>query len=89
MWCVYLLDVIDVDVAGGLNKQRKLISFFGHYDIRVGLNDKVIVMDNNQIYRASYVRQQIKECEGTHEFIPPTSSYFNPIETVWAFVKAR
>ena len=55
----------------------------------MGLEDKVIVMDNHRAHWAIDVREYIEERGGTLEFMPPSSSYFNPIETAWAWVKAR
>ncbi len=55
----------------------------------MGLNDKVIVMDNHRAHWANEVREYIEERGGILEFMPPSSSYFNPIETAWAWVKAR
>ena len=55
----------------------------------MGLEDKVIVMDNHRAHWANDVREYIEERGGTLEFMPPSSSYFNSIKTAWAWMAAN
>ena len=77
-----------VNVTYSTNKET-VEYFFRHFDLHVGLEDKVIVMDNHRAHWANDVREYIEERGGTLEYMPPSSSYFNPIETAWAWIKAR
>ena len=63
--------------------------FFRHLDLRHGLEDKVIVMDNHRAHWTEAVKDYVESRGAILEFMPPSSSYFNPIETAWAWVKAR
>ena len=81
-------DYLVANITYSTNKET-VEHFFRHFHGRVGLEDKVIVMDNHRAHWANDVREFIEDRGGTLEFMPPSSSYFNPIETAWAWVKAR
>ena len=81
-------DYLVANITYSTNKET-VEHFFRHFHGRVGLEDKVIVIDNHRAHWANDVREFIEDRGGTLEFMPPSSSYFNPIETAWAWVKAR
>jgi transposase len=53
------------------------------------LNGKIIVMDNHAAHKSIEVTKYIEKHKGVTLFMPPISSYFNPIETIWSWVKAK
>ena len=53
------------------------------------LDDKVIVMDNHAAHVALEVQDFIESKGIRTLFLPPCSSYFNPIETIWSWVKGK
>ena len=61
--------------------------FFRKLHQEINLQDKVIVMDNHAAHHSKFITEFIEEREGILLFMPPTSSYFNPIETIWSWVK--
>ena len=81
-------DYLVANITYSTNKET-VEHFFRHFHGRVGLEDKIIVMDNHRAHWANDVREFIEDRGGTLEFMPPSSSYFNPIETAWAWIKAR
>ena len=52
-----------------------------------GLKDKVIVMDNHAAHHSYMVDEILSKYGAILLFLPPSSSYFNPIETIWSWVK--
>ena len=46
-------------------------------------------MDNHRAHGSNIVRDFLDEKGAIIEFLPPCSSYFNPIETVWSWVKGK
>jgi transposase len=44
-------------------------------------------MDNHRAHHSKAVLEFLKIREAEVLFMPPSSSYFNPIETVWSWVK--
>jgi len=44
-------------------------------------------MDNHKSHHAKIVLNFIEKHGGTVLFMPAISSYFNPIETIWSWVK--
>ena len=64
-------------------------NFFKKFHNKVDLFDKVLVMDNHAAH-ASLEVQNFLESKGIKVlFLPPCSSYFNPIETIWSWVKGK
>ncbi len=68
---------------------ENVVAFFSHLNKEIGLNDKVIVMDNHAAHHSKVVEAFIKKHKGLILFMPPISSYFNPIETVWSWLKGK
>ena len=68
---------------------ENVLAFFSHLNKEIGLRDKVIVMDNHAAHHSKVVEFFIEKHGGTTLFLPPISSYFNPIETIWAWVKGK
>ena len=46
-------------------------------------------MDNHAAHHSKFITEFIEEREGILLFMPSTSSYFNPIETIWSWVKQK
>ena len=63
--------------------------FFKKMSKKVELYNKVIVMDNHAAHHSKVVEAFIKKHKGLTLFMPPISSYFNPIETVWSWLKGK
>ena len=61
--------------------------FFLGLHNRLNLNDKVIVLDNLQAHKSVILREDLKRWGALLLFLPVATSYFNPIETIWAWVK--
>ena len=51
------------------------------------INNKLLVMDNHKAYHNKEIIEYIKSKGGEVLFMPPSSSYFNPIETIWSSLK--
>ena len=64
-------------------------NFFKKFDKKFDLFDKVIVMDNHSAHKSNDVTEFLESKGAIVEFLPPNSSYFNPIETVWSWVKCK
>ena len=64
-------------------------NFFKKFDKKFDLYDKVIVMDNHSAHKSNDVTEFLESKGAIVEFLPPNSSYFNPIETVWSWVKCK
>ena len=64
-------------------------NFFKKLDKKIDLTDKVIVMDNNGAHKSNIVTEFLETEGAILEFLPVNSSYFNPIETVWSWVKGK
>ena len=60
-------------------------NFFKKFD----LFNKVIVMDNHSAHKSNDVTEFLESKGAIVKFLPPNSSYFNPIETVWSWVKCK
>ncbi len=63
----------------GLNSEKS--------DLR--LKGKVVVLDNHSSHITLEIREYIQRQGATILFLPVASSYFNPIETMWAWIKAK
>ena len=63
--------------------------FFKKLDKKFELFEKVIVMDNHAAHRSNEVSEFLISKGAILEFLPPNCSYFNPIETVWSWVKGK
>jgi len=50
--------------------------------------DDVVLLDNSSVHRSKLVLQTLEECGIKYLFLPPYSPDFNPIELLWAFMKA-
>lgn len=46
-------------------------------------------MDNHPAHHSKVVSDFILKCGGETLFMPPISSYFNPIETIWSWLKTK
>jgi transposase len=92
-----------VTIIGAISQEMKIVfhhvtystnketveDFYKKFHRKFKLKEKVIVMDNHRAHGANVVRDFLDENEAIIEFLPPCSSYFNPIETVWAWVKGK
>ena len=63
--------------------------FYKRYRTSEKLFDKVIVMDNHRAHWSEKIQEFLETNGATPAFLPPCSSYFNPIETIWSWVKAK
>jgi transposase len=64
-------------------------TFFKKFHNHVDLFDKVLVMDNHTAHLALDVREFLESKGIRVLFLPSCSSYFNPIETIWSWVKGK
>ena len=64
-------------------------NFFTKLDKKIDLTDKVIVMDNHGAQKSNIVTEFLETEGAILEVLPVNSSYFNPIETVWSWVKSK
>ena len=46
-------------------------------------------MDNHRAHHSIIIKELINKFGSQILFLPPTSSYFNPIETIWSWVKSK
>ena len=51
------------------------------------IHNKLLVMDNHKAHHNKEILEYIKQKGGEVLFMPPSSSYFNPIETIWSWLK--
>jgi hypothetical protein len=63
--------------------------FYKRYNRSEQLDFKVIVMDNHRAHWSEKILEFLENNSAIPAFLPPCSSYFNPIETVWSWVKAK
>jgi transposase len=52
------------------------------------LPDDVLLLDNSSVHRSKLVLQTLEECGIKYLFLPPYSPDLNPIELLWALMKA-
>ena len=50
--------------------------------------DDVVLLDNSSVHKSKLVLQTMEECGIKYLFLPPYSPDFNPIELLWAQMKA-
>ena len=50
--------------------------------------DDIVLLDNSSVHKSKLVLQTMKECGIKYLFLPPYSPDFNPIELLWAQMKA-
>ena len=93
----------NVTIIGAISQAMKIIfhhvtsttskatveHFFAKFHSKFDLTNKVVVMDNHAAHCSEIVRDLLDEKGVIVEFLPPCSSYFNPIETVWSWVKSK
>jgi len=48
----------------------------------------VVLLDNSSVHKSKLVLQTMEECGIKYLFLPPYSPDFNPIELLWAQMKA-
>jgi transposase len=46
-------------------------------------------MDNHRAHWSEKIQEFLTNSGATPAFLPPCSSYFNPIETIWSWVKSK
>jgi len=73
-------------ISNSTNKEN-VLAFFSHLNKEIGLKNKVIIMDNHPAHHSKVVSNFILSKGGETLFMPPISSYFNPIETIWSWLK--
>ena len=66
-----------------------VMDFFKYLNQEINLRDKVIIMDNHPAHHSNVVKTFIENHGGKILFMPPISSYFNPIETIWSWLKGK
>jgi transposase len=64
-------------------------NFYKKFHKKCDLDDKVIIMDNHRSHGSNTVLDLLADNGAIIEFLPTCSSYFNPIETVWSWVKGK
>ena len=64
-------------------------NFFKKLDKKIDLTNKVIVMDNHGAHKSNIILEFLETEGAILEFLPVNSSYFNPIETIWSWVKSK
>ena len=50
--------------------------------------DDIVLLDNSSVHKSKLVLQTMEECGIKYLFLPPYSPDFNPIELLWAQMKA-
>ena len=50
--------------------------------------DNILLLDNSSVHRSKLVLDTLEECGINHLFLPPYSPDLNPIELMWAWLKA-
>ena len=63
--------------------------FFKGLDKAISLKGKLIVLDNLSAHRNEQFLSSLKEAGAELLFLPVATSFFNPIETIWAWVKLQ
>jgi len=90
-----------ITIIGAISSMRKYLIYYlcdGSTAVHVsfflqGLNnaiplkDKVIILDNLSGHRNEKVIDKLKEFGANILFLPVATSFFNPIETIWAWIK--
>ena len=72
---------------GTLNKY--LFAEYLRTQIKPALSpNDVVLLDNSSVHRSKLVLQTLEECGIKYLFLPPYSPDFNPIELLWAQMKA-
>ena len=66
-----------------------VMDFFKYLNQEINLRDKIIIMDNHPAHHSKVVNAFIENHGGKILFMPPISSYFNPIETILTYDKYK
>lgn len=73
--------------AAASTNTESALAFLEHLNGLMCLKGHVMIMDNHRAHYSNLFKDRVHEL-GLHVlFLPPTTSMFNPIETVWALVK--
>ena len=64
-----------------------VMDFFRYLKRQFNFRNKVFVMDNHKSHHSKIILNFIEKYGGIVLFMPAISSYFNPIETIWSWVK--
>jgi len=81
-------DQIFKKIANTTNTEN-VLAFFSNLNSKIGLRDKVMVMDNHAAHHSNQVTAYLEKQGAIVLFMPPLSSYFNPIETIWSYIKQK
>jgi len=73
--------------SGALNTER-FIEWLAQLKPHLSEN-QVLVLDNLKVHHARAVKEWLEENPMRLVFLPPYSPHFNPIEGLWALLKAR
>ena len=73
--------------SGALNKER-FLAWLQILRPQLGPN-QVLVLDNLKVHHARVVQEWLEHNPIRLIFLPPYSPHFNPIERLWALLKAR
>ena len=63
--------------------------FFEGLNNAIPLKDKVIVLDNLSAHRNEKIVNKLRDIGANLLFLPVATSFFNPIETIWAWIKLQ
>ena len=75
--------------TGSTTNKHTMLEFLKKMEGEEPLRGKVMVLDNHKAHYSNIVKDYINEKGLSLLFLPPGTSIFNPIETVWAMVKRR
>ena len=53
------------------------------------LENKIMVLDNHRAHYSKLFSTKARDLGLDLLYLPPTSSFFNPIETIWSIVKKK
>ena len=75
-------------LCDGSTSANLKIFFLGLHNV-INLKDKVIVLDNLAAHQNEEFRATLQGFGAKIIFLPVDTSFFNPIETIWAWVKGQ
>ena len=75
-----------VGVFNGIVFKQFIINALGSRNLKEG---DVLIMDNANIHKIALVRELLTQNGVTVKFLPPYSQQFNPIESVFGYIKSK
>lgn len=80
--------IIPIVFEGTLNKE--IFSKYIETQLAPSLaTDEIVLLDNCKVHSAKLVKETLKNCGVTFWYLPKYSPDLNPIELMWAYVKAK